>query len=273
MSDREQTHRSAFPDPNAATYARTASTHSSSRSETTPAAAGHPEPETASAAHSATASMCRSPSGCNRTPTSRSRQRGVPAPACCDSDRVAASASPSCTGAPATGCSAASSPVHAGASGQPSWRRHLKRNRLTEHKQPKRGHSAAGQYLSAPAGGERGDSQSGALSAYCNYPGAQSGCNGSSESSSRHRASRACCRTSCSACHVHSDPHNQLHARCSSTERRRKAAGAHSPASCSASSQQSPSGSPDVICSTSSPNSTDHHCEWPGFCLATHEDL
>lgn len=269
MSDREQTHCSAFPDPNAA---RTASTHYSSHSETTPATAGHPE--TASAAHSATTSMCRSASGCNRTPASCSRtpHHGVAAPACCDSDRVTGYASSSSTCAPAADHSAASSSVHAGASGQPSWRRDFKHNCLTEHKQPKCGHSAAGQYLSTPAGSERGDDQSGTLSAYCNYPGTQSGCSSSSESSSWHSASAssACCSTSCSACNVHSDTHNQLHACYSSTERWRKAAGAHSPAPCSASSQQSPS---DVIFSTSSSIATDHHCEWPGFCLATHEDL
>lgn len=275
MSDREQTHCSACPDPNAATYACTASTHYSSHSETTPATASHPE--TASAALSTTASMRRSPSGLNSTPASCSRtlHHGVPAPACCDSDRLAGYTSSSNTCGPATGHSAASSSVHAGASGQPSWRRDFKRYCLTEHKQPKCGHSAAGQYLSTPAGSERGNDQSGTLSAYCNYPDTQSGCNRSAESSSWHSASAssACCSTGCSACNVHSDTHNQLDACYSSTERWRKAAGAYSPAPCSASSQQSPPSCPDVILSTSSPNSTDHHCEWPGFCLATHEDL
>lgn len=277
MPHREQTHGSAFPDPNAATSSCAAGTRCGPHSETTPTTAGRPEPETASAPHRATASMRRSPSGCNSAPASCSRtpHHGVPAPARCDPDRVAGSASSSCTRAPASGHSAASPSVHAGASGQPSWRRHVKRDCLAEHKQPQRGHSAAGQHLSTPAGSERGDNQSGSLSAYRNHPGTQSGCDGSSQSSRRHgaSASSACCSASCSACHVHSDTHNQLHACPSGAERWREAAGAHSPAPRSASSQQSPSGDPGVVFSVGSSNSTDHHCERPGFRLATHEDL
>lgn len=280
MSDWEQTHCSAFSDPNAATYACTASTHYSSPSETTPATAGDPEPDTGSASHSATTTMSCSPSGCDSSPAdcSGTPRRGVAAPACCDSDRVAGYTPSSYPSAPATGHCAASSSVHAGASGQPSRRRSFKRDCRTERKQPKCSHPTAGQYLPTSACSEGGNNQSDTLSAYCNYPGAQSGCNRSSESSSWHSAgtsahSSACCSSSCSACNVHSDTRNQLDGRHSSPERWREAAGAHSPAPRSTPSQQSSSSYADVLFSTSSSNSTYHHCEWPGFCLATHEDL
>ncbi|TNM96312.1 hypothetical protein fugu_015973 [Takifugu bimaculatus] len=124
-----------------------------------------------------------SPADCSGTP-----RRGVAAPACCDSDRVAGYTSSSYPSAPATGHCAASSSVHAGASGQPSRRRSFKRDCRTERKQPKCSHPTAGQYLPTSASSEGGNNQSDALSAYCNYPGTQSGCNRSSQSSSWHSA-------------------------------------------------------------------------------------
>lgn len=277
MSNGQQTICSPNSNTDATTGACTAGTsyrsHSSAAvSKSTPDTASSPKPDTASAYPSMPTSVCCSSSishsaaaTCGGPPCSR-----VSAPAYSSSTShnpttsTPRSASP---GTPATGHRASSPSDHAGVASQPRWSNSFRCYSTTEHKQSKCCNPAAGQCLPYAASCEGGNNQSNTMSAFCNHPGTQSGCNFCSESPSWHGA---CCYPYC----FHSDTHDQHLGVCTILAKcRGKAAGAHSSSPCSASSEPSSAGHPDIIFSTSSYNPADYHCEWTGVCLAACEDF